>query len=235
LENPETKEIEYGVRFPVKTKNIVKKVRVYYTEKGPIQYRDGKDLYKVNNNAVQISAGYNCAKITDTNVEIMTNLAYSNFIQEKKKYAKDNGVKISEKEYLTLQEKKVNGLTNTRFLFPQDIIYYEPKGVEKGKGKFYLCTSFADNGSITKGVKVKEITETNSFDSLKKIQGNIKKLLDKSDIKDREKKELEAIIENQLYKVIILEKEKNFIRICYNKEHIEDCKINGLGAKHYKS
>jgi arsenate reductase-like glutaredoxin family protein len=165
---------------------------------------------------VQISAGYNCAKISSTNVEILTNLAYTKYSEERK-------------------NKKLGFEKGVRFLFQQDIIYYEPKGVEKGKGKFYLCTSFADNLAIKKGVKVKEITETNSFDSLVKIQGSIKKLLDKSDIKDREKKELEAIIENNLYKVIILEKEKNFIRICYKKEHIEDCKINGLGAKNYKS
>jgi hypothetical protein len=235
LENHETKKIEYGVRFPVKTKNIVKKVRVVFEGNGPVQYNHGKDLYKVNNNAVQISAGYNCAKISSTNVEILTNLAYSNFIQEKKKYAKENGVKISEKEYLTLQEKKVNGLTNTRFLFPQDIIYYEPKGVEKGKGKFYLVCSFADATAIKNGIKVKLVTETNSFMDLIAIQGDMKKLLDKNDIKHKEKEEIKNIMENNFYKQFSLDKEKNFIRICYNKEHIEDCKINGLGAKHYKS
>jgi hypothetical protein len=215
--NPETKEIEkYGVRFPVKTKNIVKKVRVYYIEGGNIEYRDGKDLYKVNNNAVQISAGYNCAKISSTNVEILTNLAYTKYSEERK-------------------NKKLGFEKGVRFLFPQDIIYYEPKGVEKGKGKFYLVCSFIDKKSAKNKVCVKLITETNSFGNLESIQGGIKKLLDKSDIKDREKKELEAIIENQLYKSINLDKEKNFIRICYKKEHIEDCKINGLGAKHYKS
>jgi hypothetical protein len=67
------------------------------------------------------------------------------------------------------------------------------------------------------------------------IQGDMKKLLDKNDIKHKEKEEIKNIMENNFYKQFSLDKEKNFIRICYNKEHIEDCKINGLGAKHYKS
>ena len=78
-------KINYGIYFPQHTKNLVKKVRVVYEQKGPILYRNGKDLYKPKNNAVQISAGYNCAILTKTNVEVMTNLMYNKYETEQKK------------------------------------------------------------------------------------------------------------------------------------------------------
>ena len=211
-------KINYGIYFPQHTKNLVKKVRVVYEQKGPILYRNGKDLYKPKNNAVQISAGYNCAILTKTNVEVMTNLMYNKYETEQKK-----------------NKNTENNNNDVRKLFANDIIYYEPKGVVKGGGKFYLVVSFGDGAdSSTKNkAKVKITTETNSFMNLIAIQGGIKKLLDKTDVKENEKKELQKIIENDFYKIIDLEKEKDRIRILNNKADILQCKKEGLGDGFY--